>query len=348
MSAVDPALISRFDRDFAAALGRPVAPDEQIAMAVSGGPDSMAMLTLAVRAFPGRVIAATVDHQLRRESADEAAMVAAHCATLGLAHAVLVPEAPIGSSNVQANARTARYRLLERWAVRSGAYVLATAHHAYDQAETFLMRAARGSGVAGLAGIRVRQRVAPPPPPGSAFGTHPLDIVRPLLGWRVGTLRDMVMHAGVPFVDDPSNGDAHYERTGFRALLNSSGLLDAANLALSAANLAEADAALRAMEGWLWQTRRVAPVGLAAPDDEVWLDLSGLPRELKRRLARAAIDQARLANGITRPGFSAASNVEALLDALDSGTAATQGGILAAPQPGGICRFCPAPPRRSR
>lgn len=347
VSAADPALIRRFASDFAAALGRPVTSGEPVALAVSGGPDSMAMLTLAAGAFPGQVIAATVDHQLRRESAGEAAMVAEHCATLGVAHAILVPPSPIATTNIQAGARAARYALLENWAIQRGAAMLATAHHADDQAETFLMRAARGSGVAGLAGIRARQRVMAPSPPEPAAGARPLDIIRPLLGWRVAELRELVERFGVPFVDDPSNADDHYDRTRFRALLNRTDLLDAAHLAQSAANLAEADAALRAVERWLWQARKIAPVGPGNPDEEVWLDLSDLPRELKRRLARTAIGEVRLVNGITRPEFSPASNIEALLDAIEGGTAVTHAGVMVTPQPGKIWRFQQAPPRRS-
>ncbi|MGL1617815.1 ATP-binding protein, partial [Vibrio parahaemolyticus] len=89
--------------------------------------------------------------------------------------------------------------------------------HADDQAETFLMRAARGSGVAGLAGIRARHR-------------REIDLVRPLLGWRVSELRALAVAAAVPFVDDPSNADPHYDRTRFRALLRDTPWLDAAQL----------------------------------------------------------------------------------------------------------------------
>ncbi|WP_339501760.1 tRNA lysidine(34) synthetase TilS, partial [Pseudomonas canadensis] len=129
-----------------------------IALAVSGGPDSMAMLALAAAAFPGQVHAATVDHRLRAAAAAEARMVAAWCANAGVPHTTLVVAEPIGPGSVQARARAVRYELLLPWAAEIGASCLATAHHADDQAETFLMRAALGSGVAGLAGIRARQR----------------------------------------------------------------------------------------------------------------------------------------------------------------------------------------------
>lgn len=352
MTTPGPVLVERFRQDFAAALGRPVVAGEPIALAVSGGPDSMAMLVLAHAAHPGQIIAATVDHGLRADARAEAAMVARYCAALGVAHATLTPDAPIPRANLHANARAARYRLLEHWAAGRGAQMLATAHHTDDQAETFLMRAARGSGVSGLAGVRMRQRVTVPvlPPLAVAPGADGarLDIIRPLLGWRVGALRAVAMQAGAPFVDDPSNTDPAYDRTGFRALLGETALLDAAHLARSAAHMAEADAALRTVERWLWQTRKVLPTGVDAPDREVWLDTADVPRELKRRLSRAAIEAVRALNRITRPDFSAASNIEALLDALEAATSATHAGVMASRAQGDIWRFRAAPPRRSR
>ncbi len=150
-----PDAAERFARDLTALVAAPTS-DHPLALAVSGGPDSMAMLALAAAAFPGRVIAATVDHRLRAAAAQEAAMVAGWCAAQGIAHATLAPDHPPAGASLQAQARHVRYALLGDWALAHGAGALATAHHADDQAETFLMRAARGSGPAGLAGIRPR------------------------------------------------------------------------------------------------------------------------------------------------------------------------------------------------
>lgn len=135
-------------------------------LAVSGGPDSMAMLTLAVAAFPGRIAVATVDHGLRAEAADEVRMVADHCATLGVPHHGLRPGTPIAGASIQSQAREARYALLADHARTIGAAAILTAHHADDQAETFLMRAARGGAVgpvgrAGPDGDRRYGRAAP-------------------------------------------------------------------------------------------------------------------------------------------------------------------------------------------
>lgn len=333
--APDPALTARFLADLTAALGRAPGDDERLALGVSGGPDSMAMLALAAAALPGRVMAATVDHRLRLESADEAAMVARACAALGVPHATLVPDEPIARANLQANARAVRYGLLDRWARERAASLLATAHHADDQAETFLMRAARGSGVAGLAGVRPRQ----------VRGEGEPVIVRPLLGWRRAELRALVEDCGLPFVDDPSNLDPHYDRSRFRALLAVMPELDPAQLARAATHAAEADEAIREFERWLWSDRRVAPAGVDDPDGQVWLDITALPRELKRRLARAAIEQVRHANGINSPDFGASSNIEPLLDTLEAGRKASQSGVVVRPR-GTVWRFSKAPPRR--
>lgn len=315
---------------FAADLARIIGDDiVRLALAVSGGPDSMALLLLAAAALPGQVVVATVDHRLRPESADEAVMVARQCAALGVPHATLVPEAPITGSSLQARAREARYALLSRWARAQGADALATAHHADDQAETFLMRAARGSGLSGLAGIRARTEIAG------------MMVVRPLLDWRRAELRAIVRRAGMPFVDDPANRDARHDRTRFRELLEFHEWLGVPQLAAAAAQLAEVDADVRATVDWLWDARATADAG------SVTLGVAELPRELRRRLARRAITAVRTAAGIEAPAWSEATAIEPLLDALESGRGATQGGVRASAR-GELWRFREAPPRKER
>jgi len=328
MSAPAAALVDCFRADCEALLGGGLAPGERLALAVSGGPDSMALLVLAQAAFPGAPIVATVDHALRPNSAGEAAMVATYCATSGVPHAILHPHEPIAGASLQAQARGARYALLADWAQGERAAALVTAHHADDQAETFLMRAARGSGLAGLAGVRAKRL------------EQGVLVIRPLLEWRRAELRAIVRRAEAPFVDDPANDDPRHDRTRFRRLLEANEWLDPPNLARAAAHLAELEGEIVATLDALWTARaKAAEMGCT-------VDVAGLPRELRRRLARRAIAAVRAAAAIAAPAFAESANVEKLLDALDAGRRATQAGVLAAPR-GGVWRFRPAPPRRS-
>lgn len=328
---VDPALIERFRRDLAAARGCTDVAGDRLALAVSGGPDSMAMLALAHAAFPGAVIAATVDHRLRPEAADEAAMVGQACARTGVPHAVLVPDAPIRGASVQAMARQARYALLSRWIAETGARWLLTAHHADDQAETFLMRAARGSGISGLGAIRARRELMI----GDSFA---VNLLRPLLGWRRTELRAVATEAGLPFVDDPSNADDAYDRTRFRALLEANPWLDVPAITRAAAHAAEADRALRICAEMLWDDR-VHDDGHA-----IAIDPADLPPEILRRLAAEAIDRIRAAAGIA--GDWRRDGLDRLLVALAGGGSGTIAEVQARAI-AGKWHFRPAPPRRS-
>lgn len=236
-------------------------PGARFGIAVSGGPDSMALLHLAATAFPGRVAAVTVDHRLRAASTDEAAMVAQWCAARGIGHATLIPdEAPRG--NVQAWARAMRYRLIEAWRGAQGIDWIMTAHHADDQAETLLMRLNRGSGVAGLAGVRARSG----------------RVIRPLLDVRKGALQAVADAVALPHVHDPSNADPRFDRAALRMALIDAPWLDVAAAARSAAALAEAEAAIG------WSVDALAQAHVRA-DGAGWrLARTDLPREYLRRL----------------------------------------------------------------
>jgi tRNA(Ile)-lysidine synthase len=201
-------------------------------VAVSGGPDSLALVLLAQAALPGRVEAATVDHGLRPESVDEAAMVSAACAGLGVPHATL--KVAVAEGNLQAEARAARYAALAEWMEQCGLAALATAHHADDQAETLLLRLNRGSGVAGLAGVRAR---------GLVPGTR-LPLLRPLLGWRRVELGAVTAQAGLKAAQDPSNDAERFDRVRIRKAIAGADWLDIEALAASAAHLGDADTAL--------------------------------------------------------------------------------------------------------
>jgi tRNA(Ile)-lysidine synthase len=223
-----PELTARFAADLAA-LGF---AEGKLGLGVSGGPDSLALLLLGAAALPGRVEAASVDHGLRQESADEAALVAGVCEQLGVPHATL--KVAVAAGNLQAEARAARYGALAGWMEQRGLAALATAHHADDQAETLLLRLNRGSGVAGLAGVRAK---------GLVPGTR-LPLLRPLLGWRRAELGAVVTAAGLEAVQDPSNEAERFDRVRIRKALAGIDWLDIGMLAASAAHLGDADAAL--------------------------------------------------------------------------------------------------------
>ena len=315
-----PELIDRFRRDAEKLTGGAAGG---LGIAVSGGPDSVALLLLAAAAYDG-IEAATVDHRLRPESPREAVAVAALCGRIGVPHRILTAEAP-PTGNVQSEARALRYRLLGSWADERGLRWIATAHHADDQAETLLMRLNRGTGLSGLAGIR---RSVPLP---GAEGS--VRLIRPLLGWRRSELEAIVAAAGVEAAADPGNSDDRYDRSRIRKLLAATPELDPESLARSAAALAEAEEALD------WTARRLADDRIQEREGGVTVDPSGLPPELRRRLLLEALGQAGMAEA---PRGDA---VQRLLTTLGEGGTATLAGVKCT---GGDCwRFEPAPPRRA-
>ncbi len=229
-------------------------------VAVSGGPDSMALLWLMASLLPGQVWAATVDHGLRKGSDEEARMVASFCSREHVPHSTLRPAAPIKGS-LQAAARAERYQLLEQWRDANALDHIVTAHHADDQLETIVMRLNRSSGVGGLAAIRARNGV----------------VLRPLLPWRRADLVDVALENDLPFVDDPSNSDNRFDRARLRQALRSQTVLDPAAAARSAGWLAEADEALD------WAVERVIASWPDASDIAVIRD-DGYPPEMFRRI----------------------------------------------------------------
>lgn len=305
---------------FAAILDTLVPPGERIGFAVSGGPDSLAMLLLAAAARPGVVEAATVDHGLRAEAADEAAMVAALCEKVGVPHETLMADwAARPTANIQAEARAMRYRLLGDWAARRGIRYLATAHHADDQAETLLMRLARGAGLAGLAGIRSSRAL-----------DNGVWLIRPLLGWRKDELVAIVEEAGETAVDDPSNRDDAYDRTRARRLLAQTEWLPPERLAASASALADCDEALD------WMVANLAAERIADQGGQLSVDPSGLPRELVRRLLLHAFERM----GASPPR---GPDLDRAMAALSEGRSASLSGLLL--RPGTPWSIAPEPPR---
>jgi tRNA(Ile)-lysidine synthase len=319
-AAPPPDLVLRFSRDLEAVAG----PVDRLAVAVSGGPDSLALLLLAHAAFPGQVQAATVDHGLRPESAAEAETVAGLCAELGVPHEILATRVERAGEGLQAAARAARYAALAGWMAAAGLDLLLTAHHSDDQAETLLMRLNRGSGVAGLAGVRASR-----PVPGSG-GT--LRLCRPLLGWRRSELEAIVAAAGIEPARDPSNRDETFDRARLRRRMEEAPWLDSAALARSAALLAEAEAALE------WTAVQLFRARAEAGEGSVTLRPNGLPPELLRRLVLRCLRQ--VAPGALPRG----DQLVALVARLRSGGSGTLSGVKATG--GDTWRFEMAPPRR--
>jgi tRNA(Ile)-lysidine synthase len=313
-AAADPGLTPEHFRAAVEAL----APDlcGKVALAVSGGPDSLALLLLAHRAGFD-IVALTVDHGLRPEAAAEASHVASIAAGLGVPHVTLAVNVP-RTASVQAAARGARYAVMAGWCDANGVCWLMTAHHADDQAETMLMRLSRGSGLGGMAGIRARRPVE----------GHAVTLLRPLLGARKAELVGLVEAAGIAAVDDPSNRSDAYDRTGARALLAGGGV-DAGGAVATAAHLAEAEAALQWTAEEAWAGRA------CATGETVTLDARGLPAELVRRLVLRAFREI----GRVEPDGPA-------LQRLLAGQGGTLGGVLA--EGGPLWRFRAEPSRKMR
>jgi tRNA(Ile)-lysidine synthase len=317
--------VDRFRADLEKLTG---GPPPKLGVAVSGGPDSLALLLLAAAAYPGRVEAATVDHGLRAEGAEEARQVAQICLGLLIPHIVLAlswPEPP--TNNFQAQAREGRYRLLGAWALERDLTFVATGHHVNDQAETILMRLARGSGVSGLAGAR---RVTPISSGEEAEA--PIRLIRPLLDRSREELGLIVSSAGLTPANDPANWDERFDRTRVRALLAKNPWLSPERLADAAAHLIEAEDALRWAASGL-KSERIC----RRPDGSISLDPSELPREFQRRLLLEAFSHF---TDCEPPG----PKLNRLLDSLREG----RGGTLAEVRvlSGPTWRLDRAPPRR--
>jgi tRNA(Ile)-lysidine synthase len=317
---MDPAFRERFAAD----LGALIAPGVRLGVAVSGGPDSLALLLLANAVRPGCIEAATIDHRFREGSREEAETVAALCAQLGVPHAILTARwEDLPASAIQERARKERYRLLAYWAEERRLGALATAHHAEDQAETLLMRLARGSGVKGLAAMR-RKSVTP--------GAH-LRLARPLLDWRHAELEQVCAQAGVVPARDPSNADERFERVRVRQMLRDEDWIDPAAVAHSAANLAAADDALDWAATMEWKSRVAERHGAYSycPED--------VPAEVVRRVILRALRKL----GTEGDRDVRGPELDRLVAALREGGTATLRGVLC--RGGKEWRFTRAPAR---
>ena len=307
--------VGRFCDDVGALIGHGDAA--RFGVAVSGGPDSVALLLLANAAFAGRVEAATVDHRLRAAGRAEAQGVAELCVQLDVPHVTLTLN-PLNKGNISAQARAARYDVLDDWADERELEWLMTGHHADDQLETFVMRLNRGSGVGGLAGVRRRRG----------------RIVRPLLGWRRAELDAIVAACGVSAIDDPSNHDDRYDRARLRKSLAQADWIDPIAVTHSASALADADEAL----DWVVLGLRAERSSLS--DGVLDYDFDGLPREVARR---ALIDCLRRIAPHYRPRGSTIDSALAKLGQPGHFVLGPVACLTAA----GARRFLIAPPRRT-
>ncbi|ADO43238.1 tRNA lysidine(34) synthetase TilS [Ketogulonicigenium vulgare] len=179
----------------------------RIGVAVSGGSDSLAALLLLHEAAPGRIWAATVDHNLRADSAAEAEMVQRFCAARDIAHYTLPWQPADMAGNLPHRARIARYSLLSTWAREAFLAGVVIAHNREDQAETYLMNLGRSAGIDGLSAMRDRWRVEGVP------------FYRPFMALSRKALRDVLRAGAISWVDDPTNDDPHYQRVRLRRLL---------------------------------------------------------------------------------------------------------------------------------
>ncbi len=246
MLAVKPKIDDQFDNHFAALHGL-----SHIALAVSGGSDSTAMMHLVAhwntqQHSPAKLSVLSVDHGLRPEAALECIQVGAWCKELGLNHFILYWEGAKPSAGVQAKARLARYTLMTDWCLANNVSVLLTAHSADDQAETVAMRQSRTSTLKSLAGIwPVRD-------------WNGVQVMRPLLSARRQGLRDYLLARNLKWIEDPSNFNLHYERVRVREKLAGN-----AELARSASHALQAvKATQQAAEDWINAHLSISNLGL--------------------------------------------------------------------------------------
>ncbi|WP_430429809.1 tRNA lysidine(34) synthetase TilS [Parasphingorhabdus sp.] len=290
--------------------------DEIMGLAVSGGPDSLALLLLANLAFPKRIAAATIDHDLRPEAAAEARFVATICAKKNIPHQIFRPTLPI-SGNVQSVARQVRYELLHDWMKRDSIHWLATAHHADDQLETMIMRLLRGSGVDGLSGIREKRG----------------EIIRPLLHFQKTELEQYIADQGIQAIDDPSNHNPSYDRVRVREALKGLIGFDSTLASQSGAALNDARDALE------WITSELADSHIEHTFSACTLKKTDFPHEIRRRLLLRCLH-------ICDPSLSPrGAQIDQTLQALDRGETVTLGNLLC--KGGAHWSFEPAPKRRN-
>jgi tRNA(Ile)-lysidine synthase len=297
---------------------RPTLGRRGVGLAVSGGADSLSLLHLWADAralepsLPDAVVL-TVDHRLRAASADEAGFVAEVAAARGLSHRTLSWDGPKPAANLQAAARRARRELLRAAAEDLGLDTLLLAHHADDQAETFLLRLARGSGVVGLAAMAPARREGG------------LLVLRPFLDWPKARLVASLTARGARWIEDPSNADPRFERARARAAMPALAALglDRARLVATAAAMARAAAAIATLVDELADRAVVVhPAGFVRVEAAA---LRAAPEEVRLRLLSRLV--AMLADAPYGPRLAALERLDAALRSGEGGGAHTLAGV---------------------
>lgn len=252
-----------------------------VAVAVSGGSDSMA-LTLLLKGWcqlnDVKLIALTVDHALRVEAADEAKLVGRWLLDHEVEHHILTRKGAKPATGLQAFARDARYELMQAACQKFGIEFLFVGHQAEDQLETFVLRLSKGSSLAGLGSMSV------------ISDRGGVKIVRPLLSSRRKELREYLISEKQNWIDDPSNESPQFTRTELGHVVTAISQLPGSSfeaLSLSLDRLKNADAALEFYVEGAWQKNvTISPLGYLVLRREL---LTELPPEIVLRVLSRAV-----------------------------------------------------------
>lgn len=186
--------------------------NNKIAIAVSGGIDSLSLLLIGnewAKSHNTKIIGLTIDHKLRKESTDEALYVNNLCQNLNIEHYIIAWDEEKPETNIEFNAREARYNLMANFCKKNNINYILIAHHLQDQAETFFIRLFRGSSIDGLSAMK------------DITNIYDINIIRPFLNINKEVLKEFLLENNIKWIEDPSNSDEKYLRNKIRNFLNS-------------------------------------------------------------------------------------------------------------------------------
>ncbi len=281
-----------------------VAGNSRIAVAVSGGSDSLALCLLLnqwIKNNGGALVCITIDHQLRVESSSEAIKVGDILSALGLEHRIIAWPGEKPKANIQEKARIARYNLLTDYCHQHNIIYLATGHQRNDQAENFIIRADHGSGVYGLAGIPIIGEF------------NQIKIIRPLLEFKKEELQALLEAKNIEWIEDPSNQNEYFMRVKVRKLLNEyPEWID--KLANISNNLSKAKECIEYM-----LEKSIKELVIFPSESKALIELLGfnqLPQEIRFRMIGTILQ-----NIGTKEKPARAERIERLLDKVKTGNA---------------------------